>query len=111
MMAKQAEIQLKLGNRKLEITQVEGMIAQLVQAQKSQTQMTLAASQWVIDLAASVRPLITYCLFFEFLGLTLLVSFDFMTDAQYRMIWNNEFQAVWASVVAFWFGQRTFNRK
>jgi len=27
------------------------------------------------------------------------------------MIWNAEFQAVWAAVVSFWFGQRSFNRK
>ena len=42
---------------------------------------------------------------------TNIFNADWITMEQYKMIWNDEFQAVWAAVVSFWFGQRSFNRK
>jgi len=59
----------------------------------------------------SVRPCLTYLLALEFGVLTLCVSMDWMTAEQYSLIWNDEFQAVWAAVVSFWFGSRTMARK
>ena len=62
-------------------------------------------------LSAGVRPVITYCLFAEFAILTFSVNMGWIDMPQYKMIWNSEFQAIFAAVVSFWFGSRSFNRK
>ena len=75
------------------------------------TQLQSRSSQWIVNLAASVRPIATYLLFFEIFVLTWLLAFDMITLETYHAIWNNEMQAVWAAVVSFWFGARTMARK
>ena len=73
--------------------------------------MTVKSSQWVINLSSSVRPIMTYLLFLEFMILTFMLAFNSIDLEMYNRIWSNEIQAVWAAVVSFWFGQRSFNRK
>lgn len=74
------------------------------------------ASQWVINLRASVQPCITYGLFF------LLVFIDAYAcwyavktgvefSAAIQQIWTDDVQALWAAIVAFWFGGRHFRYK
>jgi hypothetical protein len=74
------------------------------------------ASQWVINLRASVRPAITY-------GLFLLLVFVDVAGFIYAwklgteftvvlgQLWDDETQLIWASVVAFWFGNQAFRSK
>ncbi len=78
---------------------------------KSQTSLTKQSSQWITDLAASVRPFITYLLFIEFMALTLLLAFGYIDNEMYSLVWSDEIVGIWAAVVSFWFGSRTFNRK
>ena len=111
MMDKQLEQQLQMGAQKLQMMDAEADIRETEALHKEHASITMKASKWCINLSASVRPVITYCLFIEFAALTLSVNMDWITAQQYMMIWNNEFQAVWAAVVSFWFGQRSFNRK
>jgi hypothetical protein len=111
MMDKQLEQQLQIGAQKLQMMDVEADIRETETLHKEHSSITMKASKWCINLSASVRPVITYCLFIEFAVLTLSVNMDWITTQQYMMIWNAEFQAVWAAVVSFWFGQRSFNRK
>ena len=74
------------------------------------------ASQWVINLRALVRPMITYGLFL------LLVFVDIAgfayawnqgTDFKVMLdqLWDDDTQLIWASVVAFWFGSQAFSKK
>ena len=79
--------------------------------QKNQAQITVKSSPWVVNLSASVRPIMTYLLFIEFMLLTFMLAFNWIDLDMYNRIWSNEIQAVWAAVVSFWFGQRSFNRK
>ena len=111
MMDKQLEQQLQIGNQKMQMMDIEADIRETETLHKEHAAITSKSSQWCVNLSASVRPIITYCLFVEFAILTLSVNMDWITAQQYRMIWNEEFQAVWAAVVSFWFGQRSFNRK
>ena len=111
MMDKQLEQQLQIGAQKMQMMDVEADIRETETLHKEHSSITMKASKWCINLSASVRPVITYCLFIEFAALTLSVNMDWITTHQYMMIWNAEFQAVWAAVVSFWFGQRSFNRK
>lgn len=111
MMDKQLEQQLQIGVQKLQMVNVDADIRETEVLHKEHASITKKSSQWVINLSASVRPIITYCLFIEFAALTLSVNMDWIGMEQYTMIWNSEFQAIFAAVVSFWFGQRSFNRK
>ncbi|MAZ68786.1 MAG: hypothetical protein CMI34_00270 [Opitutales bacterium] len=111
LMDKQLEQQIKLGEQKLQFMNVEADIRETEALQKSQTKMTVKSSQWVINLSSSVRPIMTYLLFLEFMILTFMLAFNSIDLEMYNRIWSNEIQAVWAAVVSFWFGQRSFNRK
>ncbi len=111
MMDKQLEQQLQIGKQKMQMMNIDADIRETETLHKEHASITSKSSQWCVNLSASVRPIITYCLFVEFAILTLSVNMDWITAQQYRMIWNDEFQAVWAAVVSFWFGQRSFNRK
>ena len=72
-------------------------------------------SQWVKNLRALVRPLITY----GFFGLLVMIDgllfwhgfkqdVDFTTLAD--QLWDNETQALFASIIAFHFGGRAFGK-
>ena len=111
LMTKQLEIQERLGALKLQEVQAHADIKEIEALHEEQTTMTVASSQWVINLNATVRPLITYCLFVEVAVITVLLAFDIMTESQFDLVWSREFQAIWAAVVSFHFGQRTFSRR
>ena len=110
-MDKQLENQKVLGAQKLQMTHVEADIRESEALLKHDANLQAKASPWCVNLAASVRPVLTYALALEFGVLTLCVSMDWMTMEQFKMIWNDEFQAIWAAVVSFWFGSRTMARK
>jgi hypothetical protein len=105
------ESQLKLGVQKLEATKLEGDTKEIEVIHKEHRDITLKASKFFVNLSASVRPVITYVFFLEFMLLTLAVFRGWITKEQFQMIWNTDIQAVWAGVVCFWFGSRSFNRK
>jgi hypothetical protein len=111
LMDKQLEQQIQIGNQKLDMVHVEADIRETEALLKSQTALTKSSSQWVTDLAASVRPFITYLLFIEFMALTLLLAGGYIDNAMYSLIWSDEVVGIWAAVISFWFGSRTFNRK
>ena len=73
------------------------------------------ASVWVINSRAMVRPAITFGLF----GLLVCVElfgfyFAVHTGTTYQLamsnLWSSDMQTVWASIVAFHFGTRAFNK-
>mgnify|MGYP001359869052 FL=1 len=111
LMDKQLEQQIKLGEQKLQFMNVDADIRETEALQKNQAQITVKSSTWVVNLSATVRPVMTYLLFIEFMVLTFMLAFNWIDLQMYDRIWSNEIQAVWAAVVSFWFGQRSFNRK
>lgn len=111
IMDKQLEQQLQLGQQKMQMINVEADIRETETLHKEHAEITKKSSQWVINLSSSVSPIVTYCLLLELGILTLAVNMDWITIEQYQNIWSEEFQAGFFSVMAFWFGQRSFNRK
>ena len=111
MMDKQLEQQVQLGELALKRTHVEADIAETQAIMKHSANLQARSSQWIVNLAASVRPIATYLLFAEIFVLTMLLAFDMIALETYHALWNNEMQAVWAAVVSFWFGARTMARK
>jgi hypothetical protein len=111
LMEKQLEQKIKLGEQKLQFMNVDADIRETEALQKNQAQITMKSSQWIVNLSSSVRPIMTYLLFIEFMALTFMLANDWIDLTMYDRIWSSEIQAVWAAVVSFWFGQRSFNRK
>ena len=72
-------------------------------------------SQWMKNLRASVRPVVTYGFFFLLVfvdiagfwyGYYMSVPFNDLLE----MLWDNETQALFASIIAFHFGGRAFGK-
>ena len=110
MMDKQILAQEKIAGQKLQMVEAQGDIDALKAALSEDKSTVGKSSQWVINLSATVRPIMTYALFLEFIALTALLSADVINQADYDKIWNNEMQAIWAAVVCFWFGARQFKK-
>jgi len=79
------------------------------------TALNEGTSQWMKNLRASVRPVITYGFFFLLVfvdiggfwyGYYMSVPFNDLLE----MLWDNETQALFASIIAFHFGGRAFGK-
>ena len=73
------------------------------------------ASQWVINSRAMVRPFITYGMFLlfafvEFFGFFFAYHREVPFDQALTILWDDETQIIWSSVVAFWFGTQAFKK-
>jgi hypothetical protein len=95
----------------------------LIDAQKAEMQAIYAhdtalnegTSQWMKNLRASVRPVITYGFFFLLVGIDVALAWhgintkvDFQQMAD--QLWDNDTQALFASIIAFHFGGRAFGK-
>lgn len=74
------------------------------------------ASQWVINMRAIVRPAITFGLFgllvfVDIFGFYYAIHTGVAFDAAMNILWDDETQIIWSSVVAFWFGTQAFAKK
>jgi len=74
------------------------------------------ASQWIIDLRASVRPVVTYL----FVGLLIAVDiasiwWAWSTGVPFmeaiREVFDTDEMQILASIIAFWFGTQAFSKK
>jgi hypothetical protein len=79
------------------------------------TSLNEGTSKWMKDLRASVRPVITYGFFFLLVGIDAVIAYkglttgvDFVQLAD--QLWDNETQALFASIIAFHFGGRAFGK-
>ena len=111
MVGAQTDAQAKLEGVRLQAVHVQADIAEGEALLRHDAALTRRASQWVVNLAASVRPVLSYLFFIEFFVLTLCVNMGWMGLEQYAALWNEEMQAIFAAVVSFWFGQRSFGRR
>jgi len=79
------------------------------------TALSEGTSTWMKDLRASVRPVITYGFFFLLVAIDATLAWkgitsgvDFNTLA--NQLWDDETQALFASIIAFHFGGRAFGK-
>lgn len=73
------------------------------------------ASKWVTNARAMVRPIITYGMFLlfcfvEFFGFFFAYHREVPFDVALNLLWDDETQIIWSSVVAFWFGTQAFKK-
>jgi hypothetical protein len=111
MLDRQLQNQLKMGDQKMQLMEVDASIKEAQALHKEHASITRKSAQWCINLSASVRPIITYAIFVEFMILTVLLAGGYIDSEMYGLIWNTEISGLWSAVVCFWFGQRTFNKK
>ena len=110
MITAMAEANAKSQTIKLDMVNVEADIREVEALSKHSQTIHKNAAQWVVNLAGSVRPTITYAFFIEFMVLTVLVSLGWITIEQYNTIWDAEMKALFAAVLSFWFGNRAIRQ-
>ena len=65
------------------------------------------ASKWTVNYSASVRPTITYLVFFLFMLIHLAVFMEWITAEQYTILMaGGALDGIFSTVIMFWFGQR-----
>lgn len=74
------------------------------------------ASRWVINLRASVRPIITYGMFLMLVGINAFGAyFAFERGVPFeqamKVLWDEDAAIVFSSIIAFWFGTQAFGKK
>jgi hypothetical protein len=79
------------------------------------TSLNEGTSQWMRNLRASVRPVITYGFFFLLLFVDVgLFAYGWHQGARFvelaEMLWDSDTQALFASIIAFHFGGRAFGK-
>jgi maltodextrin utilization protein YvdJ len=108
----QLEMETK-SNEKLSVIAAQQAEMQAIYAHD--TALNEGTSQWMKNLRASVRPVITYGFFFLLVGIdAALVYHGFTHDVSFQemadQLWDNETQALFASIIAFHFGGRAFGK-
>ena len=112
VMEVQIKQQKELAIQKLEMVNVEADVREIEALQKS---MQPTGVKWVDGLRGSVRPVITYAFFLLFCFvevsayLALTASGVSGLDAV-NAVWDEDTKALFAAVIAFWFGGRAINR-
>jgi len=101
---------------------VEAYRDMVVASHEEQSETLKIASKWVVDMSASVRPVITYLFMISFIGFKMCAFFAAInpnlpwqtsmsfTDAMLS-VWGEEETAIFGGIIAFWFGDRSMSRR
>tara|TARA_R100000655_G_scaffold11797_5_gene27303 strand:+ start:2446 stop:2895 length:450 start_codon:yes stop_codon:yes gene_type:complete len=112
VMEVQIKQQKELAIQKLEMVNVEADIREVEALQKS---MQPTGVKWVDGLRGSVRPVITYAFFLLFCFVEIsaylaLTSQGISGLDALNAVWDEDTKALFAAVIAFWFGGRAISR-
>jgi hypothetical protein len=83
---------------------------------KHDSKLAEDASTWVINLRASVRPIVTYIflallLFVDITGLIWAMNSGVNFAEAMQIVFSEEEMAIIASIIGFWFGSRTWEKR
>jgi len=100
---------------KLDQVEMEGYFQERQALYQHDIEIGKGASQWVINVRAMVRPTITFGLFLllvivDTAGIIYAYSMGVQFTDMMEYVWDDETQMVWASVIAFHFGTRAFQK-
>ena len=112
VMEVQIKQQKELALQKLEMVNVEADIREVEALQKS---MQPTGVKWVDGLRGSVRPVITYAFFMLFVFVEVSAYLSLTAQGVSGLdavdaVWDEDTKALFAAVIAFWFGGRAINR-
>lgn len=108
--------QQKIEEIKAEAAATQALSAERLALYNHDIEIGKGASQFIIGLRASVRPVITYGMFImlcviDFFGCWYAVKQGVPFHEALGQLWDDETQALFASVIAFWFGAQAFKRR
>ena len=108
----QLEIETKSAEKQSLITAQQ---AEMQAIYAHDTALNEGTSQWMKNLRASVRPVITYGFFFLLVGIDgALIYHGFTTGVGFQdmadQLWDDETQALFAAIISFHFGGRAFGK-
>lgn len=111
---RQMEMMRQGHHQRLEEIQIQ---ANAIEAQALYQHARASGVKWVDALAGTVRPIITYA-FFALYTLVKIAQWFLVYQVLEQQwapamvqVWNGEDQALFATVVAFWFGHRMLTKK
>jgi len=126
MMAQQAEREMLMAERgfiaqarieeiKNEATFVQAAVSEKLALLNHDIEIGKGASVWVINLRALVRPMITYGMFLllcavDAFGFYYAIQTDVAFADAMSLLWDEETQIIWSSIVAFHFGSQAFKK-
>ena len=94
MITAQAQPQVRLQGVKLEAMHISADIRGGEALLKHSSLLASCASRWVVNLAATVCPVLSYLFFVEFFCLTVRVDIGWMTLGAYNSVWNDDAPAI-----------------
>ena len=70
---------------------------------------------WIDALNGTVRPVLAYAFFMMYMGVKILQylslkHYDAQSFQYLQILWTLDDQAIFAGIISFYFGQRTFNK-
>lgn len=94
----------------------------VVAAHQEQADTLKQASLWVVDMSASVRPVLTYLFMIAFIGFKMCAFFALMNPnlpwqsgmtfyQAMAAVWGEEETAIFGGIIAFWFGDRSMAKR
>ncbi len=111
------ELQIMRAQAEIELdkTAIEANIREIEAVHKEHASVVRKASQFFINLSSSVRPIVTYLFVIEWCIITYAIAFllirqDGVTIDALRQILDEDFMAIFAAIISFWFGDRRFGR-
>ena len=107
--------QEKIEEFKTDQVEMETYTEERVALYKHDEKVAEGASTWVINLRASVRPIITYIFVFillvvDFVGLYWAIKSGHNYAEAMHIVFSNEEMAILASIIGFWFGSRHWEK-
>ena len=107
--------QEKIEELKTEQVEMETYAQERVALYQHDEKYAEGASTWVINLRASVRPIITYIfvlilLVVDFVGLYWAIKSGHNYAEAMHIVFSNEEMAILASIIGFWFGSRHWEK-
>jgi hypothetical protein len=108
--------QAKVEEIKLEQIQTQTAAEERQALYQHDIEIGKGASQWMINLRASVRPVVTYIFVLELVALNIAgVWYAWHQGVPFAIAMENVFSddemLILSSIIAFWFGTQAFNKK
>jgi hypothetical protein len=108
--------QARVEEIKLEQVQVQSAAEERVALYQHDMEIGKGASQWMINLRASVRPVVTYIFVLELVAINIAgVWYAYNTGVPFAAamaeVFSDDEMAILASIIAFHFGGRAFSQK
>lgn len=108
--------QAKVEEIKTEQIALETYAQERVALYQHDTEIGKGASRWIINLRASVRPVVTYIFVIELVALNVAgVWYAYSTGIPFATAMDNVFgddeMIILSSIIAFWFGSQAFSKK